>query len=137
MILKCTECGEKMRVHDESVPPGKKVKVRCPHCQAVGVAFLPGPGADPAAQRTGAALAEESRHTQPPSESAVVTAEKEPPIPEDAFNSFRFPAEEEGAEAQRAPMSRKWRFLLWIAASLGVVLFFALLVNLVLPGPPR
>jgi predicted Zn finger-like uncharacterized protein len=137
MILKCTQCGEKMRVHDESVPPGKKVKVRCPHCQAVGVAWLPGPEADPAAQPASAALVEESQHTQPAAESAVVTAEKEPPIPADAFNSFRFPSEDEGAEPQSKPMSRKLRLLLWIAASAGVILFFALLVNLVLPGPPR
>lgn len=136
MILKCSHCGKRMRVDDKSVPPGKHVKVRCPYCQGVGVALLPPPEAA-AAPLKQSAVAERPQEAQQGAGSAAAATEQEPPIPADAFNSFRFPSEEGGVEPQRTAMSSKLRLFLWIGASAGVVLLFALLVNLVLPGPPR
>ncbi|MCA1960589.1 MAG: zinc-ribbon domain-containing protein [Desulfomonile sp.] len=136
MIVKCAQCGEKMRVDDNSVPPGRKVKLRCPHCQAVGVTWLPARSEEAAAASI-AAVVDETKRMQSRTSRAPIHADKEPHIPADAFNNFRFPSEEEGRGSHRAAMSWKVRLLLWGVASGGVILFFALLVNLVLPGPPR
>jgi hypothetical protein len=59
----------------------------------------------------------------------------EPTIPDDAFENFRFPAETDERKPERKRMSRAKRVLLWVAISLAVVAFFALLVNVMLPGP--
>jgi len=136
MIVKCTQCGEKMRVDDKSVPPGKKVKLRCPHCQAVGVTWLPTPEED-AGVAPLASVVDETKRIPSPAAAAPKETERELHPPADAFNNFRFPSEEEDRGPHRPAMSWKLRLVLWIAASVGVILFFALLVNLVLPGPPR
>jgi len=58
-------------------------------------------------------------------------------MPDDAFTKFRFPAEEGVIPDSAGRKSMGRRILIWMAASLGIILAFAALVNLILPGPPR
>jgi len=55
-------------------------------------------------------------------------------MPHDAFNEFRFPSEQD-----RQGSSRKTaiglKTIILAVASLVVIIFFALLVNIILPGP--
>jgi hypothetical protein len=60
-------------------------------------------------------------------------------LPEDAFSDFRFPSEGDPRKtvSPARPRSSKTRVAVWLGASVGIILFFAMLVNLILPGPPR
>jgi hypothetical protein len=129
-----------MRVDDTRIPSGGKVKVRCPHCQGIGTAE----------HSPSAASADGGRVVEPAPEQIplppVVPAAGDSAqddtsagfdlkLPEDSFQSFRFPAE---AEVDR-PMLRRSahgrKILLWLGISLAVIGVFALLVNIILPGP--
>ncbi|MFZ5866013.1 MAG: hypothetical protein ACOYXY_09050 [Thermodesulfobacteriota bacterium] len=55
----------------------------------------------------------------------------------DYVNDYRFPAEQEADASKRSAMALRARILVWVLLSLGVILVFAFLVNLILPGPPR
>jgi predicted Zn finger-like uncharacterized protein len=144
MILKCTYCNGKMRVDEKSIPEGKWVKVKCPHCNGIGLAGAQPPpeGAIPGhSLPSPSAGAPEVASTPriPPSDTQLpyLPRQEEPSVPQDAFRGFRFPAEKASAEISQSEgkKTRRFRALAWIAASLGVILLFALIVNLVLPGP--
>jgi hypothetical protein len=118
-----------MRVDQGRIPPGEKVKLRCPHCGAV----------QPYDENSG--ITTEDR--------TIVRSDPEPiyaqpaddiTIPSDAFHEFRFPSERRNGKSSGNQTSGKfadrWKSLaFWIAASLGVIILFALIVNIVLPGP--
>jgi predicted Zn finger-like uncharacterized protein len=125
MILKCSYCSGTMRIDEEALHGGRPLKVRCPHCKGVGFA-----GARPSG---GAPFPE--RRASSPGTQAAETAELA--LPPDAFKDFRFPSEEDRARPVKRSMSAKTRILVWIGASIGIIIIFALLVNLVLPGPPE
>jgi hypothetical protein len=125
MILKCSYCSGTMRIDEEGLHEGRPLKVRCPHCKGIG--FV---GARPS---RGAPLPEE-RASSPGTEASDTTDLSLPP---DAFKDFRFPSEEDVSPPGRRFLSAKMRILVWIGASVGIIIIFALLVNLVLPGPPE
>ncbi len=59
---------------------------------------------------------------------------EEATMPEDAFQEFRFPSEQT-SERQIQPLrSSRNRIIIWAGISIGVILFFAILVNLILPS---
>jgi hypothetical protein len=135
-----------MRVDDKTIPDGRWVKVRCPHCQGIGLAGHQTPAGIPS--RPGSPVP--AAFPQEPSASPAAQVGKGPSVrspddpqvfelslPADAFKDFRFPAEAEiGPTAKREPALGK-RILVWFCVSLGIVFVFALLVNLILPGPPK
>jgi len=132
-----------MRIEESRIPAGGGVKVRCPHCSEIGYVpardveaareTKPVPGDHPASGE--APLGASTLHQTLASETAKGACGAEPSLPDDAFHDFRFPAERQMQESVRAPLSRRKKILVWAAVSLAVVAFFALLVNLVLPGP--
>jgi predicted Zn finger-like uncharacterized protein len=143
MVIKCAQCKGLMRVEESRIPAGGGVKVRCPHCSETGYVpardietareTKPVPGDQPA---SGEAVPSAGMlHQTPAPETAKGADGVEPSVPEDAFRDFRFPAERQMQESVRAPFSRRTKILIWAAVSLAVVALFALLVNLVLPGP--
>ena len=133
-----------MRVDESRIPDGERVKIRCPICGEIQPYTK---------QRADTALVDqpEIRLESPTSPQIVVTADRtvenkpakgpdELTIPADAFQDFRFPAER-GAAASRKdatpPAASRKGIRGWIFAlvSLGIVAMFALIVNIVLPGP--
>ncbi len=143
MIVKCLKCQDSMRVDESRIPEGQKVKIRCPICGETQPYTKQFADTAPVDQQ-------EVRLEGPTSPQIAATADRtvenkpekgpeELTIPADAFQDFRFPAER-GAAASRKdatkPASRKgipgWLFAL---VSLGIVAMFALIVNIVLPGP--
>ena len=58
-------------------------------------------------------------------------------LPLDAFEEFRFPAEQDVEPVDRKSGGRGFGILGWIGLSLAIILLFALVVNLVLPGIPE
>lgn len=143
MVIKCAHCKGLMRIEESRIPAGGGVKVRCPHCSEIG--YVPAPDVEAARETkpvpgdhpaSGEALAGAIPvHQTLASETVKGASGPEPSLPEDAFHDFRFPAERQMQESVSAPLSRGKRILVWAAVSLAVVAFFALLVNLVLPGP--
>ena len=125
MILKCSYCSGKMRIDDEALREGRPLKIRCPYCKEIGLVGAQPPG--------GAPLAEKSAVSR----KIEVSEATELSLPPDAFKDFRFPSEEDAAPPGRRHLSTKMRILLWIGASAGIIMMFALLVNLILPGPPE
>ena len=143
MVTKCMHCKGLMKVDEARIPKGGGVKVRCPRCKEI--VYVPDPSRaakSPQGPMTGAA-GESTPHvshrgpapTRPPFESTRSASRGEPLFPEDAFQNFRFPAENAGNTPKRRPMSTRRKIIFMVLASLAVVTFFALLVNIVLPGP--
>jgi predicted Zn finger-like uncharacterized protein len=146
MILKCSYCSGKMRVDDERLPVGKAVKVRCPHCKGIGLTARKAPAEPTASLRSAAAAKRESAPAAPPprptekidsSEPSQVSPPPSSPPEGDEFDEFRFPSEQEVVQAGEKARGTGIRIIGWIVASLAVILAFALIVNLVLTGPPR
>lgn len=134
MIVRCCQCEGKMRIDESALPKGQTVKVRCPHCSAVGCM--------PEVPLTDAAGSGKSGHESeyvsllPPEPLPPTPAKAEAEFDPDAFRDFRFPAERDAPLPKRTlPVSRTRRLAVWAAISVAVVLLFALLVNLILPGP--
>lgn len=136
MIIKCSHCAGKMRVDERRIPDGQKVKVRCPHCKSVGViqdqpVVHPAPASEvlsggPNVEKKGSPLPRISGN-----------GVSEHTLPSDAFHSFRFPSEREAPLVEAPPAKGGFGLVTWILVSLGVVVFFALLVNIILSGPAR
>jgi hypothetical protein len=132
-----------MRVDEARIPKGGGVKVRCPHCDEIG--YVPARDVEVARETKPVPATSERSNIPPPHFAEAV----EPPVsrqprqpnhedatlPEDAFHDFRFPAERPIAKKNRNPAPRKRRILVWVAVSVALVAFFALFVNLMLPGP--
>jgi predicted Zn finger-like uncharacterized protein len=135
MILKCSYCSGKMRVDDARLPVGRAVKVRCPHCKGIGLTARKAP-AVPAESMKKAAPLNRVESIEPPAQPAESRSVEFSPEP-DVSDEFRFPSERE-AEPERGKTRGTWpRVLVWVGASLAIILAFALIVNLVLTGPPR
>jgi len=134
MVVRCSHCNGLMRVDENVLPKDPRVKVRCPHCQEIGLLaemtaseeFLRGEPRETATRDTSSSSPQSG--LQPDDSS-------EPTIPSDAFRDFRFPAERQTVESTKSPGKQRVRLLVLALVSLAVVAFFALLVNLVLPGP--
>jgi predicted Zn finger-like uncharacterized protein len=142
MIIKCPHCDGKMRVDETKIPPGERVRVLCPHCSEispVGVATAPDSAAAVAAPTGGsrqtADLAKPPETEAPKTGQRSAAPEQELCFPRDAFQNFRFPAEKESPTASKKKASSMARLVVWIVVSLAIIGLFALLVNLILPGP--
>jgi len=122
-----------MRIDESSLPKGRSVKVRCPHCNEIG------PTQDPVSF-TGAVDGRLDSSTQPFDETMddlrrALPRDKSPLFPSSVASDFRFSAEREAISPRKTILSRRLKVLLWAVGSLLVVGFFALLVNIILPGP--
>ncbi len=131
MVVKCSHCFGLMRVDDSRIPPDKTVRVRCPHCRGIGTV---GPLEAPLAHD------ENGPEIPGPVEPTPSAGEKELPAEQptvlfDKLDDIRFP-EEPGSVRSAAEREGRWKSIaIWVGISLAVVGIFALLVNLVLPGP--
>ena len=136
MVIRCAHCQGTMRLDEKNLPDKPKVKVRCPHCRGIGyIENTSAPNPLPS-------LSDEQPVSQPyPSKFELrepltdkLEMEYDVSMPHDAFNEFRFPAEQD-----RHRNSRKTaiglKTIILAVASLVVIIFFALLVNIILPGP--
>jgi len=123
---------------EKDLPDKPKVKVRCPHCHGIGYienrsASKPIPQASSPEEKP-VSQPQKSKFELPESISDQPQLEYDVSLTHDAFKEFRFPAEQERhGNARSNPIALKT--IIWAAASLLVVLFFALLVNIILPGP--
>jgi predicted Zn finger-like uncharacterized protein len=133
MILKCSHCGGMMKVDEGKVPPHRRFKVRCPHCEQVDVvshhSFVPEPPrSDLQVSATEQSIPRE-RKTFSRGRASSLAVQR-------SVGDIHFPADTGDVEPPaRKFMSRKTRLICWAVGSLLWVALFALLVNLVLPGP--
>jgi predicted Zn finger-like uncharacterized protein len=133
MILKCSHCGGMMKVDEAKIPANRRFKVRCPHCEQIDVvthqSFIP----EPPRRAPQAPAAEQPipRETKPSSRGSATSSAVQRSI-----GDIHFPADTGDVElSERKFLSRKTRLICWAVGSLLWVALFALLVNLVLPGP--
>jgi len=122
-----------MRIDQSGLPKGRSVKVRCPHCNEIG------PMQDPVSF-TGAVDGRLDSSTQPFDETMddlrrALPRDESLSFPSSVASDFRFPAERETVPPRKTMLSSRLKILLWAVGSLLVVAFFALLVNIILPGP--
>ena len=136
MIIKCSQCAGKMRVDESRIPEGRKVKVRCPHCKSIGV-IQDQPVIDQAPAPEVLTGSPSVQDKGSPPLRITGNGVSEHTLPSDAFHSFRFPSEREAPLVEGPSPVRDFGLVTWILVSLGVVGFFALLVNIILSGPAR
>ncbi len=142
MVVRCFQCNGLLRVDENSLPFDRRAKVRCPHCKSIGL-MPEQPAAhlatgDPNAAAPGDADYPALLPVQvPPPPPPKPPDWKEAAIPHDAFNSFRYPGDRNAKASEKKPPTapKKWALVAWVVVSVAVVAFFALLVNLILPGP--
>ncbi len=131
MIVTCPQCERKMQLDEKRVPPGEQVKVKCPHCEHIQN-FRSQGAVQPARN------SQEGEPRRPPpvmsATNSAAASDIEPDLPRDAFQDFRFPVEQ-SKTPRNDSMTKGPRIALWVGISLAVIVFFALLVNIVLPGP--
>jgi predicted Zn finger-like uncharacterized protein len=143
MIVKCSRCNGLMRVDESALPQDPRVKVRCPHCKEIGLlaemtaseASFHGEPSEIATPPTSGSGALGDEAIDSPRSGVDAGDSSEPTIPSDAFRDFRFPAERQTVKPTKPSEKSRIRLLIFALVSLAVVAFFALLVNLVLPGP--
>lgn len=143
MILKCSKCDGMMKVDENIVPKAENFKVRCPHCGEIDTVPHPtfsdpnteNEAREPAPIRQDSPPLQQTTELEPASSGDNKPEGAEPSLPSDAFGRFRFPAEKEAKDKPKEPMGRRARILVWAGLSAAVVVLFALLVNLLLPGP--
>ncbi len=133
MIVECPHCGELLRTGEAHSAPDRSVNVRCPKCHGEGVMtgvsdHMSGETTPPTQNSKGKSLHKDKGNLSGHQSSDFT-------IPEDAFNHFRFPAETESDRSRPVSSGRNFRILIFTGLSILVVVFFAAVVNLVLPGP--
>lgn len=139
MVIRCHQCKGLLQVDEKNLPSDRRAKIRCPHCKGIGM--MP----DASHQHvTGESPSEAAGNPQGGGYPALLPVEpqrqprdwKEAALPQDAFKTFRYPGDrEESRESVRKPSRRGLPLWVWVIVSVVVVGFFALLVNLILPGP--
>lgn len=142
MIIRCAHCQGTMRLDEKTLPDTPKVKVRCPHCRGIGYIEPKFPRSTPVApspaeRPTPKSFRPKFELPQPtPDEPGM---EYDLSIPADAFKEFRFPAEQDSNGRSRNGIKNGTtiglKTVILVIASLITVVFFALLVNVILPGP--
>ncbi|MGC8603582.1 MAG: MJ0042-type zinc finger domain-containing protein [Desulfomonilaceae bacterium] len=145
MVVKCSNCETLLRIDEDRLPKDKQINIRCPKCGAEGMV---GAFQNRLESKTGPS--EQSRRPEsqildnPESQKADQTAIKptksekagELTIPEDAFKSFRFPAEISSSSRKKLFKKGRASLIAFVIASIIVVVIFAALVNIILPGLP-
>jgi predicted Zn finger-like uncharacterized protein len=141
MVIRCAHCQGTMRLDEKNIPDKPKVKVRCPHCSGIGYienTSTPNPlpslfDEQPVSQDEGPKF----ELPEPPTDNLEVGYDVS--LPHDAFKDFRFPAEQDRQNNHRKTAigltSIGLKTIILVVASLVVIIFFALLVNIILPGP--
>jgi predicted Zn finger-like uncharacterized protein len=138
MVVRCFRCKGLLRVDESNLPSDRKAKIRCPHCKGIGL--MPDiPVRRPAAQGGSADVPAPERGDYPtllsPEQPRAARDWKEAAIPQDAFKTFRSPGEREDREPVKKAVRRGWPLWVWVLVSFVIVGAFALLVNVILPGP--
>ncbi len=141
MVIRCAHCQGTMRLDAKNIPDKPKVKVRCPHCHGIGyIENTSAPNPPPS-------LLDEQPVSQPDQSkfelrellSDKPEMEYDVSLPHDAFKDFRFPAEQD-RQNNSPKTAMGWpaigsKTIILAVASLVVIILFALLVNIILPGP--
>lgn len=139
----CPLCKGLMRVFTKELSENTPFRVRCPHCEVVLAVDSPPPQNITEMSDKEKALSARRQETEYTFEAAEDNRSKslnwaeypdfwdEEEIPESAL----FPAEKDAGTSVGTWMKSTLRTLLWIIVSVGVIVIFALIVNLVLPGP--
>ncbi len=133
MIVECPHCNKLLQFAETDVPNGKGQDVKCPLCSGVGTLAGAVQNSD-----TGPVHVVTGDDEKPKAHGQAKPAHPMPSdltIPEDAFNHFRFPAETESQRSSIPRAGKPFGKLLFAAASILVVVLFATLVNVILPGP--
>lgn len=146
MVVKCFNCESLLRVKEDRVPENGGVSIRCPKCGSEGSIQKSGNASNPSVSFPNSVVPSASKafgnNPEPTNEvqrlpkgSTKVKA-GELTLPEDAFRDFRFPAEIDQMVNRAPSWSFRAKLITFIAASVFVVIFFAALVNIILPGLP-
>ncbi len=150
MIIRCAHCQGTMRLDENALPDRPRVRVRCPHCRGIGYIerrfSQPTPAVSSHAERP-AGKSDQAKFQLPKQVTDEPEVEYDLSIPEDAFKEFRFPAEQDSDGRSRNGIRNGTRngirnratiglkTVIVVVASLITIAFFALLVNIILPGP--
>ncbi len=132
MIVECPHCSQLLQTAQSSLSDIHDLNVRCPLCSGEGT--LAGVGSE----KDLSPVSQGIRKNQTRKADDALKAQTLPSdltIPEDAFNHFRFPAETEALRTRAPRFGKSFRKPLFALASILVVILFAALVNIILPGP--
>lgn len=132
MIVECPHCNQLLQTPETDPLHGKDLDVRCPVCSGGGI--LTGASQEAVSTSLGEQSNEKKKLSTHDSSKSGQTLPSDLSIPEDAFNHFRFPAETEALRSSVSRFGKLYQKLLFAVISLIVVIFFAVLVNIVLPG---
>lgn len=133
MIVQCPHCDEFLRLDKTGPLQPRSLEVKCPKCFGEGFFLSRTKTSRETCEDCAVETKLESSNRKEP--KSIESESSDFTIPEDAFNSFRFPAEEKSVQNHREGMDRKRRLTIFVGASILVVAIFAAVVNLVLPGP--
>jgi ABC-type sugar transport system permease subunit len=130
-----------MKVDEELLQDRAPYRAKCPHCLALCALPHTGESRSVAEEQAteaqwvpGNSLTEENDLDYEPGPAFIKPHEADiwdEEIPEGAL----FPAEHDAGPSVGAWMKSFFRTFIWVVISLAIVAFFALIVNLVLPGP--
>lgn len=133
MIVECPYCKQFLQTGETCLSETRDLRVRCPLCSGEGTLAGMNQNSDlpPVNQKIG-----KDRSSQAGDEvKSVHTLPSDLTIPEDAFNHFRFPAETETSRTGSPRFGKSFTKPMFALLSILVVIFFAALVNIILPGP--
>lgn len=133
MIVKCPHCNQLLQTGETCLSDTSNMRVRCPLCSGEGMLAGANQNSDlpPVTQKIWKDRPAEAEDVV----KAGHTLPSDLTIPEDAFNHFRFPAETETSRTGSPRFGKSFRKPLFALVSIIVVIFFAALVNIILPGP--
>jgi len=143
MVVECSQCKGIARVDESILYSSARVKIRCPHCAGTGfVLFSPAMDHEIDEFRgdwqigrsaESSVVADRFKAGKSPLDPSI--KEVDPTLPADAFEDFRARSGKEMSTLETKYILSRSKLLLLAALSLAVVAFFALVVNLILPGP--
>jgi len=122
-----------MKIDEGRLPEGRSVRVRCPHCNEIGPAQEPVSLAEPVGRELDTSSLPRDRTLAAP--KAARPGRQGPSLSSGRGGDFHLPANQASPALEKKMPSRGVKIVLWVIGSLLVVGFFALLVNIILPGP--
>lgn len=146
IIRKCSHCQELMKIDETKLPEGKDGLVRCPHCREILRIDEESRALRPLSSesRTQEESLDAEESVVPEDDEQEFTSDDVPPdhdtvasVADKSSDDFLFPAEVGPDPLKEKKRSLKFKLVLWAIISVAVIGFFALLVNLILPGPPE
>jgi predicted Zn finger-like uncharacterized protein len=147
MVVKCFYCKSLLHVDENRIPGDQDVHVRCPKCGKEGLiqkeenplgsitdnSLVIEPGGP---SLTHQSAVTKQKMDQSSSKRSASGKAGELTLPEDAFKHFRFPAETGAPNEKKSVWSSRSALIAFVVVSVLVVIFFAALVNIILPGLP-